>query len=377
MKNKILIFEDDETYFKIIYYELAKYDVDIYPSPGDEFNRFSNSMVYYASKPNDKNFGEIKNYVVEFNPNIVILDICFDENRPTDQSGMTVKSNLLDVDYRDTVVYYYSKRIKSYIDENLQINKSPHLHADVKYKIADVFGFKLVNSRKTVPSEQQVFATASKESSVSAEAGAHTNGTIGSGHFEKAEPKEQSSDRPGPPPAKRKRIGFPESLSRWAEFERYNLSSWFSEVTDKIIVYIFYILIVISFALGGWRLLYSYYKYFNDLIHVAEYAFTAFLPLLIIVSLFALYKHSLRGYILDDPLAPKDIEEGSKLMMFSKKLFISSLASFLFLKMIEHIDSYSDYGVLVFLTKLGSYFAGIFILVGYYIYLNMSHGHKK
>lgn len=148
----------------------------------------------------------------------------------------------------------------------------------------------------------------------------------------------------------------------------------------------FYILIVISFALGGFRLIYSYIEYYDDLIHVAEYAFTAFLPLLIIVSLFALYKHSLRGYILDDPLAPKDIEEGSKLMMFSKKLFISSLASFLFLKMIEHIDSYSDYKsftereagyILVFLVRLGSYFAGIFTLVGYYIYLNMSHGHKK
>lgn len=373
MKHKILIFEDDQTYFEIIYNELSQYDVDIFPSPGKVFDEFSDSMLYYVKNPGEKTFNVIRDYVMKFTPDIVILDICFDATSDTDQSGKIIKSNLLDVDFPYAAVYYYSKRFKNLSEENMQINKSPYLHTDVKNKIVKVYGFSPAHPKEPVMQEQEVLIATSGDGGTGE---MHSPSNSSNGHEDRASISGQSNPSETPP-SRRKRIGFPESLSRWAEFERYKLSSWFSEVTDKFIIYIFYILIIISFALGGWRLVYSYYKYFDDLIHVAEYAFTAFLPLLIIVSLFALYKHSLRGYILDDPWAPKDIEEGSKLMMFSKKLFISSLASFLFLKMIEHINSYSDYGVLVFLTKLGSYFTGIFLLVGYYIYLNMSHGHKK
>lgn len=194
MKNKILIFEDDETYFEIIYNELAKYDVDIFPAPGDAFDRFSDSMVYYASKPNEKNFNVIKDYVLEFNPNIVILDICFDENRSTDQSGMTVKNNLLDVEFPDAVVYYYSKRIKNFVDENLQIHKSAHLRADVKLKIADVFGLNLITSKQSTPSEQQVLVTTTGEDDPGAPPTLlHSNGTNGSGGFGKTARKSKTT----------------------------------------------------------------------------------------------------------------------------------------------------------------------------------------
>ena len=120
-----------------------------------------------------------------------------------------------------------------------------------------------------------------------------------------------------------------------------------------------------------------------DLIHVAEYTFIAFLPFLIVFGLFTLYLQSLQPFVTGAEVRASDFEKASKLMMLTKKLFVSSLISYLFTKIIELINPEpvkSEVEHLLpetFPALTQVYLLGgcIIILIAYYIYLSSHKDH--
>ena len=123
-------------------------------------------------------------------------------------------------------------------------------------------------------------------------------------------------------------------LIRMRRYLEYKLGPAVQSSIDMVITALFYLLIF-GLAFVGPVKIVQEARQSTEPLHLADIVFIAFLPLLVVFGFFVFYKQSLRPLIGGAYMDNQDYDKASSLMMLTKKLFISSLISYLFIKLIE------------------------------------------
>ncbi len=142
-------------------------------------------------------------------------------------------------------------------------------------------------------------------------------------------------------------------------------------IIDKIVLLLFYILMIATIAYGGYNIMHSICNAFvntNDetmILKIAEHIFLNLLPIFIVFGFFHYYKTNIRVFLLDGNTFSVDDDVSTKTMNLTKILFISSIISYVLIKIIEEIfiNKTSD------ITKLISSGILLLTLMSYFILL--------
>jgi hypothetical protein len=290
MKQRIIIIEDNITHYQIVSKELSQYDVIVYPKDEEEFYSFADVLTRYGKTGKQEHLGRIEKIIVEFKPTQVIIDLGLDYDNKSDKSGINVKK-IIDEKFPDAKQYIMS--IFSEGNFGGELNYDGWINKDGTLSIPSQLMKNVIIPGKFVPLPGR------------------------------AQPSKNRFDRP-------------KLLENLGIFENYKFSPWITFTIDILITYAFYFLIGFLFYKATITLYEKIWEW-ESAIQIAEYIFIAFLPFLIVAGFFIFYKRSLSPYILKQRIDAKkeDFDSSGKLMTLTKKLFISSLISYLFIRLIE------------------------------------------
>jgi CheY-like chemotaxis protein len=353
MGAKILIIEDKQEDFKMISDSISKYGIEYYPQPPD-FRKFAQLLRKFGNQNLESDKNLIKEQIESWGDfDVVLLDITLTQHS-TDKSGYILRDEVIEPLLPDAKIYYVTT---SQLNEENYINKVDNVYLnDTLYRMVIS---KLVNS--AIDTEQ------------SPAINAQDNGYI----------KKNIEDM--------ERItSLPSAWEKAIQRERFKLQTPVSFTIDTGIKYIFYAVIATLFVYAVCCLMVVLAKYYTKPIQVAEYVFLIFLPFLIACGFYVFYIKSLSPHILQKNIDQEDFDKASILLKVTKKLFVSSLLSYLFIKLIEllllekaedkEINPISHQFSVSYKTEnpfLQLYFVigFIVILILYYMYIDRDH-HK-
>ncbi|MBV9962213.1 MAG: response regulator [Parafilimonas sp.] len=346
---KILLIEDNELDFERAWKFFKQYNIEFYPKHYEEFEGFSKKLIKYSRANNERKnefLADLSVYIKNVNPDIVLIDL-----------GLDGKKESLDKPGLDLLQW-----IKINLDpETKTIIFSGHENDGTIDGIDDYI------QKSGIPVETQFEKKIIQPYKIK---------KAGNGHVETdaehAIEQEHQLTR----------------LEKFANFDYKVLSPWSSVILDKVVTYVFYVLIIVLFTFAPIDIIKNSDRL--DSFRIAERTFIAFLPFLIVCGFYVFYKKSLRAYFFKEVIDPRkdDFESSSVLMKLTKKLFVSSLLSYLFIKLIELFclekpDSTENYFLSYFGKNLNPFIqlyliAGlIVILILYYIYIDKTHSKKS
>lgn len=143
-------------------------------------------------------------------------------------------------------------------------------------------------------------------------------------------------------------------------------------IIDKLVLLLFYLLMIVTIIYGGYNVLHSIYEAFQNLkddtmiLKVAEHIFLNLLPMFIVFGFFHYYKTNIRVFLLEGNTYSVDDEFSTKTMNLTKILFISSIISYVLIKIIEEVFIHGTNDI----VRLISFGALLLILMGYFIFLD-------
>ncbi len=355
-KQKVLLIEDLEAHYKRVKSFFDKYEVDFYPKSLEEYDELARMLLIYGRSIAERKpefLQKIAQYIGEIKPDIVMIDLGFDgDPQSLEKPGLDI-IELLNNDF--------DPAIKKIIIT---------AHADT----GDIAHDGYIRKRSAVPIENQIKEIIIQPFKIKNKgAGAAASTAVNEVLQPDAEKISLSA------------------LEKFSIFEDSKISPWVSTVLDLLITYTFYLLIIGLFIMGPVDI------YKNaietelnnekpiDAFKIAERTFVAFLPFLICCGFYIFYTKSLRNYFFKSIVDPRieDFEKSSVLMKLTKKLFVSSLISYLFIKLIELLcferphDEESYFKSFYKNTDpfLQLYFTAglIAILILYFIYIDRNH----
>ena len=143
-------------------------------------------------------------------------------------------------------------------------------------------------------------------------------------------------------------------------------------IIDKIVLILFYFLMIITMTYGGYNIFHSVFEAFKNLndetmiLKVAEHIFLNLLPIFIVFGFFHYYKTNIRVFLLEGNTYSVDDEVSTKTMNLTKILFISSIISYVLIKIIEEVFIIKTHD----LIRLISFGTLLLILMTYFIMLD-------
>ncbi|MCX6272757.1 MAG: hypothetical protein NTU44_16380 [Bacteroidetes bacterium] len=330
MENKVLIIEDSDIDFSDIFDSLSEYDVLVYPDRSN-FDNFSDLLDEYARKKSTTVFENIKNIIIDFKPNFVLLDIGLNHDDPNDKTGLELQKSIIDKELKNCDTIIISSH--SYQDKLPYIRKksAASIKGQIEEKLIKKFGIPM---KPNVTQEKNDF-----------------------------------------------NIHKPKILLKFGDFEAYKILPWATFALDKIVTYSFYVLLITLFLAAPINVIIKIFQG-DELIQIAEFTFIAFLPFLITSGFLIFYTKSLKPYILQETVDDDsdNFDSSSNLMRLTKKLFVSSLLSYLFIKLIELLcfeKPTMKISIFQEFYKISNPFVQFYILIGfiiililYYIYMD-------
>ncbi len=379
---KILIIEDQEIHYIRLAKILDDYELDYYPQE-DQFKEFAKLLALFASKEktNEDVFKKVMDIIINYNPDFVFLDKSLNPNTKNDTKGIEILDRILDIHLGKAEVCLLTEHDlsthESLAPENdpLRISKGAGvgLRSEIEIALIKRHNIKLKSNTKLV----------------------NKPGTITDTHATPSAPaqnKETLADDTAPSP-KNADIYITDAPKTYEAFNQilvFKILPWFQSAIDYLITLSFFILIIFMFYKGGQSLYdHSAHGEFKAIV-AAENAFICFLPPLIIFGFYVFYVHSLRQYVLKKTISTLDFEASGKLLTLTKKLFISSLISYLFTKIVELIESdfakileakklfsFNNKDGLDLMYKIGLISIVIVILIVFYIFLSNHKDHER
>jgi len=152
---------------------------------------------------------------------------------------------------------------------------------------------------------------------------------------------------------------------------------------DKLILFVFFILLLATIVYAGWNIVNDIVesikeiyntKGFKDkdsqILKTSEHIFIYLLPLFIVFGFFNYYKNNTRYFLLEGTTNPIAEENSTKAMNLAKLLFISSIISYILIKIIEEIfiKGIGDF------VRLISFASLLVILMIYFLFLDRKKG---
>lgn len=387
---KVLIIEDEESDYQRLITVLNRYDLDYYPKK-DQFKEFAMLLSQFARKKKDTDeiFGKIKNKIQEYDPDFVFLDKSLRFNQKADKTGLEIKDRILDIYVPKAqvciiTVETVSLGLSSLQDDVISIRKgsSVGLAAEVESKFIKRFniGLKPDDIKGQVVLKEPAETVAAQSAISEAKHKDLPNGAAEG--LEKVETANTAQkDKPV-----RYATDFPLQFEKNNQFLIYKILPWFQSAVDYFITLVFFTLIVFQFYKGGITLYeHSVHGEFKPIL-AAESAFITFLPSLIIFGFYVFYVHALRQYVMKTPSTTLDFESSGKLLTLTKKMFIISLISYLFTKIVELLEagykesynfSFVNQAGIDLLFKVGLLLIIIILLVLFYMFLSNHKEHDS
>lgn len=329
---RIFIIEDDPNDYLKIARCLEYYEVEYMPSKDNAFE-FSKLLRDFASKGRSEDLEKIRNHILNFHPDYIFLDVALVKRNLADLTGIKIRDEIIEKEelLANTRVVFLTNsdasRVRLRDDDEFIPKKAGGV--DLFEHIKEVFDrFGIVLKDVILPEES--------------------------------------------------------SLSKFARNWEYYVQRPVEVVLDKVIRLTFYFLLGI-FSIGATSLLVFYSFQTRDPVRIAEYCFISFLPLLITFGLYVFYERSLKQFVnrVNSDEDKNNYEEASQLIGLTKKLFISSLISYLLIRFIvlvtEREDSISvgkSNSMLDYLYRVNPLYqliligSCIVVLIGYYFLLN-------
>jgi len=291
---KILILEDSEDDFKAIQEILMRYEVTLFPNTEEDHDSLSNKLDLLAnyskySNNNESNknakgiANQIGNFVKNFEPNLILLDVGINFNNNEDKSGLLL--------YK----VFKERNIKAEI-----IICSKHNREDITNGFEEIKNCEWIYKRRAGSLNDQIVDKIVKK----------YNLTL------------LKNDKP---------LNIISKKNYWKINSK--TIDWAVNFVFQLSIFVFACYAPISF----------YHVWSkgeeNVAIQLAEHSFIAFLPMIIVTSFYIYYKRALSPYILNettDDNAPK-IKIASATMDLSKKLFISSFISYISILLLEDL----------------------------------------
>ncbi len=364
----VLIIEDDQTDYEKAKKIIENYGIKVVPS-NDEFRVFSQKLTTYAHSKSEESLKAIAEIISQYTFDFVLLDIHLKgKKKEHDRSGDEINEKILQINYKDIGVCYLTNAKKDANADNF-IEKSDHIRWETniyKYVIKKLIDLEEMQTNK---------------SNVSIK----TKGNLDEVKKTKEEEEKEEETRKERLKYLEKLTSLPKGIENFSNKERFKISPTISIIVDFVVKYLFYGLLILLFLYASVSITISVFHYWDRPILIAEQAFLVFLPFLISCGFFVFYMKSLSPYIMQKQIDKDDFEDSSNLMMLSKKLFVSSLLSILFIKLIEllllsddkkyEIPPFSEeYGIPDSPLALLYFVIGfILILILYYIYIDRNH----
>jgi len=415
----ILFIENDQNDVKLVREIFEKYNspgltFKVYPDD-KSFHKFGQALLRFGLERSTANLLGIKKKIEMFSFEIVLLDLHFLQGM-SDYSGYLVRDEILDEHYPGVPLFYISSEK---VDDPRYIKKAGR--SELELELYE----KIIRSVVTLAQEEQqtVLLTAQPvETTVETEqtteqtvtTTAQTITTVERVVTTTEEPAQQqghADEQPAqttPPNAQQpkqphklnfdlenyqnsmnKRLDPPKSYLRISEWEKYTARPVVSFLLDSFIKYSLYICIGLLFLLAPWFLLHQMYHVYilrdsTNPLKIAENVFLIFLPFLIACGFFVFYIKSLSPHIKQEAFPADNFEQASNLLKLTKKLFVSSLLSFLFIRFIELLILEGDtapvkpefakiYNTVNPLMQLYLVTGFMVILILYYIYIDRNH----
>ncbi|HEV7642924.1 MAG TPA: hypothetical protein VGO50_03200 [Pyrinomonadaceae bacterium] len=142
---------------------------------------------------------------------------------------------------------------------------------------------------------------------------------------------------------------------------------------DPLILTLFTILLLSTTLLAGYNILSEIFIAFKEhtdsaVLQLVEHIFLNLLPIFVVSGFFNYYMRSARNLILNANQGYIDDEQSAKPMNFSKILFVSSIISYVVIKIIDTLSTTSTQAI--DLTVLISYGALLLMLMLYFFFLH-------
>ncbi len=322
--KKLLIIEDNKYHWKKLSETLKKH-VSVYPKTDKEYAEFKELFSKLASSQDNVNYQEaLRDKIIEVNPTIALIDVCLIDNN-FNRTGEMIADKII----KSMNIQY--KLFTTYATSKLDLDASLYFR---KYENGAWSMDNIINVR--------VFSWLAEHFDLETKVLQDT--------FKKLMPSF------GKDPEKRP--------------------------VDKLITFIANIitivfsLVFILLLIAGPLLLFK--KIWNKdiefgLLHLAEYSFLILLPFTIAASFYAFYERGFKRFIVGQAHAPFEIDDVSNLMTLCKKLFVSSLISYSFIKGIEIIAPDEKVKASIDNTQLYWLLGWTLLLIFYFIYLNRKH----
>nr|WP_294942591.1 hypothetical protein [uncultured Mucilaginibacter sp.] len=378
-KPKIFVIEDYLYDWERIYDCLNDFNVDIYPSTTDEFDLLAKKLREFAVERNELNREVIEKLLSDFLPDVILLDISL-LNSKVDNSGVVIYEDIINknIVFLETYVGVFTTwgaTVSLAFDDTKlkRFNKNEVGDSSIEIEMQDEIipwlktHINLVDKFEN-PADTPLQVNQDKQEKVS-----EIIETSCPSWILKIFPLKQVVVK-----GSKVKLGLIDRI-RLKVKKLFLLSQTF---VHYFVLFCFYVMIFFFAVTGSVFLVYEVLhmaKEVNEqpgknyeMINIAEYAFVAFLPLLVVISFYLFYDKSLGLSIKRQGGGGANIDEASKVMKVIKKLFISSIVSYLFIKMIEVIvpssQGHKDLNNGDFIRIF--FLAGtILFLIGYYVYL--------
>ena len=357
-KKKILLIEDMDVPYERVHRFFSNFEVDFFPSTELEFQNLARLVITFSRSKDKTNKDElllkIHEVIERFNPDIILIDLGLDGKKESRERHGIEILNYINKKFDASILKFIISHFKNQGD----------IECDGYIERGNIPIETLLEEKITTRYEINKKETNSIEAN------------------------------PVLPPSAKHTIILHTKLEKYENYDYKFISPWISTILDKLVTYGFYILIVTLFILAPIDIYNNAIKHGTgemqiDSFKIAERTFIAFLPFLITCSFYIFYTKSLRSYFFNSIVDPRieDFESSSVLMKLTKKLFISSLLSYLFIKLIEllcfeSLDAESKYFEKYYGKTnpfLQLYFTAglIAILILYFIYIDRNHRDKK
>ena len=358
MRKKVLIIEDVVADYYRIAEALDNYDISYYPS-ADDCDDFSDLLAYWANTQNPVYLDKIRQILKQFSPEYILLDIGLRSSNSDDKTGLILNDELIKKEFPNILVYQITGRF---------------IHDEITESIA---------KNGDVTLDQELFEKFISETNIGP-----TNNDAKDKKIKEPTSNDQEEKKKQIEKIKLK-YTRPQWLETTKTFTQNKITPTIQFIIDTGITYIFYLLMAFLGVQGPLLIFIAFRDNPHEVLVVAETAFVAFLPLLVVFGFFVFYIMSLRPYITGAKVTdPINYEKTSELLIFTKKLFISSLISFLFTKLIDHlfldkprenkIDDYFNryHHTFTPLVQLYASSVAIILLIAYYVYLGHHQNSK-
>jgi len=165
-----------------------------------------------------------------------------------------------------------------------------------------------------------------------------------------------------------------------------NSETWsdigFWEVINGLILLLFYILILSTIIFAGYSVGITILEFFTkhddkdtSILKISEHIFLSLLPIFIVLGFFQYYRNNAENSLITNNFPRNSDENSTKTMNLTKTLFLSSIISYLVIKIIEMIFYPPDNTPFDFWKILIAIILLTFLMI-YYISLDITHKNK-